>query len=71
MNENLAAWVAGYRLGHDGLPPALSVTTVLQELADIEASPPPSGNVEDHYWLWHLMGWTVGQAIAQHQIGRP
>lgn len=72
MNPVFAAWVAGYRLGHDGLPPALSAPQLEQELSDIESEKPPAeGAVDtiDHDWFWHLQGWAVGQAMAQHQIG--
>jgi hypothetical protein len=76
MDTNLAAWVAGYRLGHDGQPPALSKEMLEQELLDIESDKrredplryvDPSG----HDWLSHLQGWAVGQAFAAHQIGKP
>lgn len=66
---NIASFVAGYRLGHDGHAPALYEASLEHELNDVERGTGFVGN--DHDWAWHLIGWAVGQAIAQHRIGAP
>jgi hypothetical protein len=64
----LAAWVAGFRLGHDGLPPALSIKMLEHELDAVDGNPADAKNYD---WLWHIMGWTAGQAIAISEMGKP
>lgn len=66
---NVDAFVAGYRLGHDGHSPALQEATLMRELDDIESTKPNANN--EHDWAWHLIGWSVGQAVAQHRMGAP
>lgn len=63
----LKAFVLGYRQGREGLPPDAPVSMTEQELADLEsANPPPSA----HEWMWHMMGWTCGQAEAEFEMAR-
>jgi hypothetical protein len=67
MNQEVKAFLFGYRQGREGLPPAASVEMTQKELADLEsASPPPSA----HEWMWHMIGWSVGQAEAQFEMAR-
>lgn len=66
---NVASFVAGYRLGHDGLAPAIHEATVEHELSDIESDNP--GDTHEHDWAWHLIGWSVGQAVAAHKWASP
>jgi hypothetical protein len=69
---NIAAFAAGYRVGHDGHPPLLPALAIEHQLEDVEAHPlRPLGPDNDDDWAWHLIGWTVGQAVAVHQMGRP
>ena len=60
---NLEAFVAGYRQGRDGLPP--TVPDAMQENEDLESTKP---NVHsDPDWAWHLLGWSVGRAVARDE----
>jgi hypothetical protein len=70
---NVEAFVAGYRLGHDGQPPAFSMSMLEHELADVESDKPPTSTdwASDQDWAWHLIGWTVGQAIVMHGLHWP
>lgn len=65
---NVASFVAGYRLGHDGKPPALSKDMLERELIDIETRVPSYTDIDDAGWAWHLIGWTVGQAFAEYHM---
>lgn len=69
MNTNVQAWVAGYRLGRDGKPPAVSPDAAERELKAIEET---DGEVLDTMldWMFHMQGWNVGQGIAQFEIGK-
>lgn len=71
MNPLIAAWVAGFRLGHDGKAPAISGAMLERELKDIESYQPGAvaGDI-DHDWVWHMMGWSAGQGIAVFEIGK-
>ena len=64
---NIRAFVTGYRQGREGLPPLATVGMTEQELADLESEKPPESA---HEWAWHLIGWTVGQAVALHEMAR-
>jgi hypothetical protein len=60
---NIEAFVAGYRQGLDGLPP--TVPDAMQENEDLESTKP---NVHsDPDWAWHLLGWSVGRAVARDE----
>jgi hypothetical protein len=67
---NIAAFAVGYRLGHDGQPPAVSVDIAEHALEAIEAHPLRPLGPDDVDWAWQLIGWAVGQAVAQHQLSR-
>jgi hypothetical protein len=68
---NAAAFAAGYRAGHSGQPPAISADMAEHALEAIEAHPLRPLGPDDDEWAWHLIGWAVGQAIAQHRLGAP
>ena len=69
---NIEAFVAGYRLGHDGQPPALSIPMLENELKAVESDKLPSSVdwASEYDWAWHLLAWTTGQAIALHEIAK-
>jgi hypothetical protein len=71
MTPEAAAWVAGYRLGRDGKPPAMSIDMLEHELAAVEGDNSPSDETFKNYdWLWHLMGWSVGQEVGAYHLGK-
>jgi hypothetical protein len=68
MDPAVKAFLIGYREGREGLPPTASVAMTERELADLEIDGPSL--FITHGWMWHLMGWTVGQAIAQNEMAQ-
>ena len=67
MDPTVRAFLLGYRQGREGLPSSASIEMTEAELADMEsANPPPSA----HEWMWHMMGWTAGQAEASFEMAR-
>jgi hypothetical protein len=69
---NIKAFVAGYRQGHDGLPPLTPPAMNEHELEDLDdpAESPSPIETDDHDWAWNLLGWAVGQAVALHEIAK-
>ena len=68
MDPDVKAFLMGYREGREGLPPSADAAMTERELADLESMNPP---LSTHDWMWHLIGWTAGQAVAQHQMAQP
>jgi hypothetical protein len=62
---NIDAFVAGYRQGHDGLPPTVPDAMAERENEDLESTKPNVNSDPD--WAWHLLGWTVGRAVARNE----
>lgn len=70
--SDVKAFQSGYREGHDGLPPLLPVDMTEHEREDLDAAESPAPvEPAEHDWIWYLMGWTAGQAVATHAIHWP
>jgi hypothetical protein len=67
MNPDVVAFLLGYREGREGMAPTASDAMTEQELAALESTNPP---LSTNAWMWHLVGWTVGQAVALHELGK-
>jgi hypothetical protein len=67
MNPEVIAFLRGYREGREGMTPTASDAMTEQELADLESTNPPLSARE---WMFHMMGWTAGQAIALHELAK-
>lgn len=65
MDPAVKAFMLGYRQGREGMSPTASTAMTEQELADLESGTPPPSS---HEWMWHIIGWTCGQAIAEHEL---
>ena len=68
MDPAVKAFLLGYREGREGLPPTATIEMTERELADLESTNPSLYVAHD--WMFHLMGWTCGQVIAQHQMAQ-
>ena len=68
MDPAVLAFLKGFREGREGMPPSADIAKTERELADLESRNPP---LSTHDWMFHIMGWTCGQAIAQHQMAQP
>ena len=62
---NIDAFVAGYRQGRDGLTPTVPDAMAERENEDLESTKPNVNSDPD--WAWHLLGWTVGRAVARDE----
>ena len=63
---NIKAFVIGYRQGREGMDPTATVEMTLHELAVLESVSLSNLPNKTQDWAWHLIGWTVGQAVARH-----
>jgi hypothetical protein len=63
---NLEVWIAGYHDGCNGLPP--TVPDAMHDNEELESTKP---NVfHDPDWVWRIMGWTAGRAVARDETAR-
>jgi len=66
MNVEVEAFIGGYMAGLDGKPPPVPSDIAERGNEDL-SSETPLGN---HAWIWRIIGWTSGQAVALHEMAR-